>query len=164
MGVIEHVSIAEAAERLGVSADTVRRRLKRGELTGEQETTPQGFVWRVALPIAEGAPEPPGAAETPGDAIELARLRERVIGLERLADELQGERDAWREQAARDGDAARELRILLRQAQALAQALPTHVEPPSGVNTPDAPPPQEDSRVLGHRAWLAGLWERLRAH
>src|SRR5215218_684924 len=112
----ERVSIKEAAERLGVSQDTMRRRLKSGELAGEREKTPQGFVWRVELPQEPGsgdaaAAEPTVTTSAPlGDGVALAQLRERVAGLERLADELKGERDAWREQAQRDGEAARELR------------------------------------------------------
>ena len=51
----ELVPIAEAARRLGVSADTVRRRLKRGELEGEQHPTAQGFTWLVAMPAGSGA-------------------------------------------------------------------------------------------------------------
>jgi len=118
---VNHVSIREAAERLGVSPDTIRRRLKTGELAGEKVKTAQGLAWRVELP-PNAPPAPPDIIAAA--AVELARLRERVSGLERLADELQSERDAWREQAARDGDAARELRILLRHAQ----ALPANVE------------------------------------
>jgi len=54
----ERVTIKEAAELLGVSQDTIRRRLKHGDLAGEREKTPQGFVWRVELPqeyISEAA-------------------------------------------------------------------------------------------------------------
>lgn len=125
----ERVPIKEAAERLGVSPDTIRRRLKAGELTGEREKTAQGFIWRVELPLeaASGETEaetPSAPTAAPSDTVELARLRERVSGLERLTDELTGERDAWRDQATRDGEAARELRILLQQAQAFANALP----------------------------------------
>jgi len=43
------VSIREAATRLGISEDTVRRHLRNGELSGEQEKTPQGFRWRVQV-------------------------------------------------------------------------------------------------------------------
>ena len=43
------VPIAEAARQFGVSIDTVRRRIKRGELTSERRATPQGFVWWVYL-------------------------------------------------------------------------------------------------------------------
>lgn len=54
---------------------------------------------------------------------EVATLRERVAGLERLSAELATERDAWRVRAGQDADAARELRILLGRAQELPRAL-----------------------------------------
>jgi len=47
---METVPIGEAAVRLGVSPDTIRRRLSRGTLTGHQEPTAQGFRWKVELP------------------------------------------------------------------------------------------------------------------
>ena len=53
----ERLTIGETAERLGVSPDTVRRRLKRGELQGEQEQTAQGFIWRIVLPEAPDEPQ-----------------------------------------------------------------------------------------------------------
>jgi len=46
---MEKVSIGEAAQRLGVSTDTIRRRIGKGELTAHQEPTPQGFRWKVEL-------------------------------------------------------------------------------------------------------------------
>ncbi len=164
----ELVTIKEAAERLGVSPDTVRRRLKRGELTGEHETTPQGFVWRVAFPTGERASETPGEPATVGgDAIELARLRERVAGLERLTTELSEDRNAWREQAARSEESARELRILVQQAQALAQALPAgddflqdaHTASPAGPRAPEAGAMTPDT--LHRPSRVGGLIRRL---
>mgnify|MGYP000538825339 CR=1 FL=1 len=179
----ERVSISEAAERLGVSVDTIRRRLKSGELTGEKVKSPQGFAWRVDLPVdAAPASDTPAMSSAPAaDAVELVQLRERVSGLERLAEELKSERDAWREQAARDGDAAQQLRVLLQQAQALAQALPAHVEPSEAAhsvafsgdapesprNAPSAaePPSASDSSFVKGSApvsrW-ASFWKRLR--
>lgn len=50
--------MGEAALRMGVSVDTVRRRLRRGELQGRHQPTPQGFIWLVDLP------ETPGSAST----------------------------------------------------------------------------------------------------
>ncbi len=144
MSETELVSIQEAAARLAVSADTVRRRLKRGELTGEREPTPQGFTWRIALPIGErDAPETPGAPAgasavgSLGDAVERAQLRERVAGLERLAAELQSERDDWREHARRDSEAARELRVLLQNEQ--LRALPQGTTPQDAPGWAEAP-------------------------
>lgn len=160
----ERLSIKEAAERLGVSADTVRRRLKKGELAGEKEPTPQGGEWRILLPVERDEPTPTPlerAAETVGgvvgDVVEIAQLRERVAGLERLTDELQGERDAWRDQAARAEDAARELRILLRQAQALA--IPANTE---GVETHAIVGQGENDPAL-HTSGLLGIIARIRA-
>jgi hypothetical protein len=44
------VTVPEAATRLGIAPQTVKRRLKCGKLRGRQETTPQGFVWLVDIP------------------------------------------------------------------------------------------------------------------
>jgi len=46
------VSMPEAAHHLGISVDTVRRRLHRGELHGHQEPTAQGFRWLIDIPDA----------------------------------------------------------------------------------------------------------------
>jgi phenylpropionate dioxygenase-like ring-hydroxylating dioxygenase large terminal subunit len=45
----EWMPIAEAAVRLGVSQDAIRRRLKGGQLEGKRELMPQGFRWLVLL-------------------------------------------------------------------------------------------------------------------
>jgi excisionase family DNA binding protein len=43
----------QAAAYLGVSVDTVRRRLQRGELEGRRETIPQGFRYLVRVDPAK---------------------------------------------------------------------------------------------------------------
>ena len=43
------VTIQEAAQHLGVSQDTVRRRIRKEELQARQTPTPQGFRWVVEL-------------------------------------------------------------------------------------------------------------------
>ena len=125
------VSLRDAAEALGVSTDTVRRRLKRGNLPGEQRSTPHGPSWFVLLPretaAAAAAPsdEPtmPGAVNgLTGAAIELAVLQERVAGLEATLTQVQEERD-------RLVQGERELRALLhQQAIAFTLALPTSTQ------------------------------------
>lgn len=178
MSAPELVPIAEAARRLGVSADTVRRRLKRGELEGEQHPTAQGFTWLVAMPAGSGAIEgmhgvsgthggpgegapASGTREVSGateDALERATLAERVAGLERLADELRGDRDAWKAQAERHEEAARELRILVQGAQALARALPANVEDVPETHA-EALERDESSRMADD---TSSVWQRLR--
>ena len=53
------VTMGEAAQRLGVSVDTIRRRLRRGGLQGQHQPTPQGFIWLIEMP------EPTGSSATP---------------------------------------------------------------------------------------------------
>ncbi len=112
-------SIADAASELGVSADTVRRRIKRQELLAKREQRAQGFRWLVRLdgdPLAVGtmaAPEPRGSSPS-GDAqpLQAAIVSER--------DELVRE---LRDQLTRREREASELRaIIARQASALEQA------------------------------------------
>jgi len=47
--VVEKVSVGEAARRLGVSTDTIRRRIGKGELLAHREPTPQGYRWEIEL-------------------------------------------------------------------------------------------------------------------
>ncbi len=55
------VKMGEAAQQMGVSVDTVRRRLRRGELQGHHQPTPQGFIWLIEFP---GQPGPGIGQET----------------------------------------------------------------------------------------------------
>ncbi len=45
----ETLTVREAAERFGVSKDTIRRRIKSGELQAVPIDTAQGFEWRILL-------------------------------------------------------------------------------------------------------------------
>jgi len=43
-------SIEDASVILGVSKETIRRRLRKGVISGRKESTPQGFRWWVSVP------------------------------------------------------------------------------------------------------------------
>ena len=101
------VTIREAAERLGVSTDTVKRRLKRGELQATKRPRPQGFVWMVEMP---DEPEP---QQAPDDA-EVQVLRAKV---ELLESEVQARRDEMTR-----------LHTLLAQAQEVTRQLSATIE------------------------------------
>jgi len=175
------VTIAEAASILGVSRDTVRRRLRSGALTGEQRPGPNGTTWYVTLPteavvasIVDPRAEQPANAQAVDASTVDRLLGERDAALERLIvarddmiAELREERDAWREQATRHEEAARELRILVRNAQELSRALPAT----TGLEREEGP--QGAPRVAGgmnsHEMKPSppydpghGLWHRLR--
>jgi excisionase family DNA binding protein len=64
---MECLTAQEAAQRLGVSEVTIRRRIKRGELEAEKEPTAQGYEWRVLQPVTlELPPHADTAAQTVG--------------------------------------------------------------------------------------------------
>ncbi len=149
----ERVPIREAAARLGVSPDTIRRRLKSGELAGHREQTPQGFTWLVEVPFTieppprpdvplEAPQAPPAAApdqeQTTAPAAEVRRL-------EQLVDVLQAELEARRREVE-------QLHIVLsQQARALALPAPQDIPPPA-TEAPRRPPRQDGP------SW----WQRLR--
>ena len=107
------VSVAEAATLLGVSAQTVRRRIESGELKAENEAGGRGRGWRWMVLLVPGSAEAAhqdklrAAGSTPESQIVL-ELRARVASLEGRLD-----------QADR---AASEMRHLLASSQNLLEA------------------------------------------
>lgn len=64
------LSVAEAAQRLGVSERTIRRRIQTGEIRAASVDTPQGHTWQIdpaSLP-AHPAPPPGTNGRHPADA------------------------------------------------------------------------------------------------
>ncbi len=113
------VSIADAASQLGVSVDTVRRRMKRQELPAKREQRAQGFRWLVRL---DG--EPPAVGTVPDARAGADTGRPATPSLQA---EIVAERDELvrelRDQLTRREREASELRaIIARQAGALEQA------------------------------------------
>ena len=105
------ISIREAAQLQGVSQDTIRRRIRRGELKAHQEPTPQGFRWLVELEEEVAQAEPTQTQELGiGDAQagEAQVLRELVAT---LRSQVQGQGE---ELQARRREVS-ELHILLQQ-------------------------------------------------
>jgi len=54
-GTVEKLSVGEAATRLGISPDTVRRRIRKGELTAHKEPTPP-YRWQIELELNDQPP------------------------------------------------------------------------------------------------------------
>jgi len=104
------VSIGDAATRLGVSADTIRRRIGKGTLTGHQEPTAQGFRWQVEVPEIDGQ-------ETNGhhDRGSLENLV--ASSLENLVVTLQAQVSAQADELEARRREVSELHVLLQTAQ-----------------------------------------------
>lgn len=91
------VGIADAAMRLGVSADTIRRRIKRGQLAASRDNT--GKLWLILTDDLAKASAPlrmqPAAyapTQTEQSAL-IAELREHVASLRSELDHAHAERD-----------------------------------------------------------------------
>ena len=79
---MEMVSLPEAAQRLGVSVDTVKRRLRRGELKGRQDPRPQGYTWLIEMPDSQADCMADSNATSTADldsaTVEILNLREML--------------------------------------------------------------------------------------
>jgi hypothetical protein len=114
---MELVTVPEAARRLGVTEDTVKRRLRKGELQGERKARPQGYTWMVELPDEESETGTVTDTVSPPDddtvnhrvnSGETRRLEEMVSMLQHQLEVRERE--------------VQELHVLLQQAQAALSA------------------------------------------
>ena len=102
------LTIAQAAQRLGVSMDTIRRRISSNELKARKVPSSHGEMYMVELP--DDTPEAPQPKESKVDNNgEVETLRKMLAILET-------ELEARRREV-------QELHVLLQQAQATASAV-----------------------------------------
>ena len=104
------VTISEAAQLLGLSEKTIRRRVLSGRLQGTQTPSPNGYTWLIDIPDKVIEPE-----ELSG---ELIAIRERVAAQDR-------EIETKNKQIEQLHKQIEQLHILLQQAQ-------TALSPPPG--------------------------------
>jgi predicted RNase H-like nuclease (RuvC/YqgF family) len=130
----------EAARLLGVSIDTVERKLKRRELNGKQDPRPRGWRWLVEIPQDVATAETSAApatnpANAPADACangpealrelvdtvkdEVAQLRQQ---LQCQAESYQQQLEAKDQQLEAKDKQIEQLHVLLQQAQAALPA------------------------------------------
>jgi hypothetical protein len=119
------VTLAEAAHHLGVSVDTVRRRLQKGELKGQQQARPQGFTWLIDIP--EETEPSSSIAGSQADAevnseVSLAACQAEISRLESMVAMLQDRVNAQQEELEARRREVQELHVLLQQAQAALPA------------------------------------------
>ncbi len=141
------LSIEEAADVLGLSARTVRRRIRSGILPSEREATPQGYRYVVLLDVVQVDAEPVSTPlATPTDT------EEQVTAA--LLAEVTAERDWLRRRVEELTRQHENFQVLLRQAQE-ARYLPPGQEHANGM-TPASPmgTSRVDGRLPWWRAWL----------
>jgi chromosome segregation ATPase len=112
------VTIPEAAQLLRLSEYTIRRRLRTGELTGQQVVSPGGFAWMVEVPdeLAQDSPmENSYSGEIAAMQALLARAEAQIASQET---QLQA-KDRQLESKDRQIE---QLHVLLQQAQTALSA------------------------------------------
>ena len=149
----EEVPIAIAARRLGVSADTIKRRIKSGDLQARRVGRPQGYRWLVSLPddaalVSTGAVH--GSA--PVDAVALAVAQAEVRRLEETVNLLSRELDVRQREVS-------QLHVLLGQARAQLSSGAAPVSTGAGTNVVHTSSPSPQLRP--HAPRHAPLWDRL---
>ena len=79
-----NVNISVAAGHLGISTETVRRRLRTGTLLGKKEKTAQGFRWVVTIPDTPPNNTPPAGEGTDdaNDGALVDQMQARIDSLE----------------------------------------------------------------------------------
>jgi len=79
---MDELTIPQAANKLGISERTVRRRLATGELKGSQQASPGGYKWAVWTET-ETPTESPQDSHREGSAKVVEVLETQVIELQR---------------------------------------------------------------------------------
>ena len=154
----ERMTVADAAERLGITKEAVRKRISRGTLRSDKGS--DGTV-RVYIP-PYGTPSGT-ASETIGrdDLVELLRAQ---------LEDLRADRDAWRDQARRSDymastamDRTRELESRIRELEAPSTQEATE-DAQTAEESPDRAEPrpatggaQEGAQTPRPRPW----WRRI---
>jgi excisionase family DNA binding protein len=124
------VGIREAARLLGVSTDTIRRRIERRDLPAHKDASGR---WLIELDDSLVAPATPRATEvTSGDRDELIRLRAENQALQNLVEEVRTSRD-------RTVEAEAELRRILAVLTFRSQGITGPEGEPETVEAPEPP-------------------------
>lgn len=150
------LSIEEAAESMGISPATIRRRIKTGELAAFKRTTPYGFEWRIgAAPESIGvittADQPmPTAMQSPDQVVESASpipdgVPEAIKALTDTLEHLREDHRAEIERIERDKEAFRQAAEhwqarFIEEHERVLHLLPAPKDEPTDV-TPTEPGP-----------------------
>lgn len=158
-------TVSEAAQAFDVSVDTIRRRMKRGELDTRREQTPQGFRWLIRLPddASEEAPQNmPGVAQT-ADPIDHGSIVVYGPDLrDTLIETLQRELDLRNREVARLHEVIGRQAMAIETATAAIPAKTTRQDAPGSTEAgqqvsgdlSEVPTPQDRRRSFWD--WLLG--------
>jgi uncharacterized protein YlxW (UPF0749 family) len=121
------VPVIEAARFLGVSEETIKRRIRRGELNGQQQPRPQGYVWMVDIPVdipkeVLASTSQHDTTTTHDDDTDHNTSSGEIRRLEEMVELLRQQLSAYQEEVESRRREVQELHVLLQQAQAALPA------------------------------------------
>lgn len=153
----EWAPLAEVAVAMGISIDTIRRRMKRGEIETRREQTPQGFRWLAPLPDTierKTSPAAPGSPQSDNSALHDLEIiqRERDELIETLRHEL----------ALRNRDISRLHEVIASQAAALQHQAPALAAQSGQPARVDSPPSDTIVPVPNTATPQVSIWGRVR--
>jgi hypothetical protein len=118
---MQEVTIAEAAKRLGMSIDSIRRRIAKEELKARKVPSPHGEIYMIELPDDIAAPSADENKDKEDNPVALEAMRKTIAILE-------NELEARRREV-------QELHVLLQQAQKQLPPGKTEEKPAETVKT-----------------------------
>ena len=118
---MQEVTIAEAAKRLGMSIDSIRRRIAKEELKARKVPSPHGEIYMIELPDDISAPPAAEDKDKEDNPVALEAMRKTIAILE-------NELEARRREV-------QELHVLLQQAQKQLPPGKTEEKPAETVKT-----------------------------
>jgi excisionase family DNA binding protein len=137
------LTLAQAAEVLGLSKDAIRMRVRRGTLRYEKGEDGKAYVFRTDLDVDQDAPRPKGSVE--GSTAELVEvLRAQVEDLQRRLD--------------RETDANRENRRIIAALTSRIPAIEAPSEPRESSET--ATEAEAEPRPGGQEGAQRPWWRR----
>ena len=163
----ESLTVAEAAEQLGVSEKTIRRWVKVGRLSASLEHGPYGAQYRIPADALQAARQALAVVtvERRGDSQTLALAI--VQALESRDDGLRAELVALREQVASLTEAIEQRLPAAPASQNAAQASILTAEAPDPTTEPSdlpaEPQPTPVPEPISPRPNGSGLWGRITA-
>ena len=116
------LTIPEAARLLRVSEQTVRRRLRSGELKGSQVSSVGGFAWMVDLPDDLAQDRQVDNLETGEIAAMRALMARMEAQIEAQQKQIEKQEEAYHWQLEAKDKQIEQLHVLLQQAQAALPA------------------------------------------
>lgn len=170
MGDHDVLTISQAAERLGVSSDTIKRRIKRGEYADAyRQKTPQGFRWMIPvvdLDLGDVAGDQATPQDAPGSTQTGDQGQQDPQVAHQLIETLQRELDIRNREIERLHIVVAQQSAAIERQAAVIAALPDQVPERDRAGDQQNRPGNVDDVVKSgpqHRAQAApaGLWRRL---